>query len=144
MRALSAILCVLTCFSVLPAFAGDTLAYESIPLKLYPKAELLLPKASIADRLYLKTHYQSDSVKAHALIDQHTLINALGSSQTTSAPSEILQNYGEDYTEVTAFPVAPFKTAKKQVTFALELENGKEARITLKDKKLAEFLKNLP
>ncbi len=124
--------------------ARQPAAAEKLRIKLYPAVELTIPQTQEADRVYLQTKFRHDVVKAQAVADRKTLIKALGTSQTTSMPPELVQNYGKRFTEVIAFPIAPLKEAKERIEFEFHLDNGKTKHVLLKGEKLARFQQNLP
>jgi len=125
---------------ILPALAVDQLAYTSIPITLFHSWKILIPKDPKVNRIYVVGRVNSHIVSAKAVVDEHALVPAIGTSKTTSIPASLLEGHDHRFTEVIAFPKETFTKIAHSMTFEVQHTDGKLAHYQLKQKQLREFL----
>lgn len=127
----------------LPVKASELLSHDTYSLKSFGRVQLFIPKDRSQDRVYMKTRFKKPIVKAVALIDDSRLVQAIGTTQTTSVPAELAQKFGSNYREVITFPRSALQSANRSIVFGLETDTGKEIRVRLHGKKLSKILADL-
>lgn len=124
--------------------ASEPITFDAISLKYYPRLQLLLPKMQWSDRFYVQSNFKPTIASAQAVIDGKTLVRPLGSSRNSFMPPVLVTGYTTHFTDVIAFPTAPFKQAQHNIVIEYDLDGGKHVQVTLERHRLQEFLTKLP
>lgn len=128
----------------LPLSWAEPMGYKTLRVGHFPTVEYIIPQTVSADRMYVRTKMPTHVTKAQLQVDEQSLIQSIGTAQSTSIPSELVQGYQKRYSDIQVFPLAPLKEAKGQIQLGWILENSQQKSQSLSGKQLQDLLHSFP